>query len=112
MQPIKEHLIDQLHPHRHPLMSMKMVALIGYILDVRLTKPAVIEMKIDWESMSVFALYEGETEFEYFESIFNIDRNWYALLDYAKLTEVEAVVARSMYETKFHNSGAALELWN
>lgn len=84
-------LIEKLRPDRFSAMSGKMAAIIGYILDERLTDPAISELVVTSDG---FVLAERDGEVGANELIgeeADLNRNLLGLIEAAGLTDDEVV---------------------
>jgi hypothetical protein len=86
---VKDQLVAKLHPDRFTAMSGKMAAIVGYILDVRFTEPAISELVVTADGF-VLAQKEGEVGAnEMVGTEVDLNRNLLDLITAAGLTEAE-----------------------
>ena len=91
-------LIEKLHPHRFPNMSPKMAAIVGHILDIEVTEPAIDGLFVTSDGF-VLAQHTGDCGAnDFIGSYEQLRSNWVRLLNATyDLTPGE----RHQAETKF-----------
>ena len=82
-------LAHKLHPGRFTEMSPLMAAIVGYVLDEKLTTPQIEELAVSEAENLVYIRPEGSAGFDGIESLDDLRRNWNRLLDAAELTDDE-----------------------
>ena len=92
-------LFHKLHPSRFPRMSGFMVAVVGYVLDIRFVGPAIAEIAITSDGF-VLARAEGDTRTNFVGEYSDLIRNWNGLLVPEGLTQIERLEAQSLFACK------------
>jgi hypothetical protein len=86
---VREALIEKLRPDRFTAMSGKMAAIVGYILDERLSDPAISELVVTSDGF-VLAQTEGEVGAnDMIGEEGDLNRNLLSLIEAAGLSEEE-----------------------
>lgn len=89
-----------LHPKRFPGMSGMMAALVGHILGLKVTEPAIAELYVTSDSC-VLARHEGDIGAnDFIGSLADLERNWTGLLDAAGLTTMQRLEANAAFVLK------------
>lgn len=96
MDPIKQSLVEKLHPNRFSGMSSKMAALVGCILGEKFTDPYLIEMTVSSDGMMLARRHDDCGFNEFIGANSDFERNWTNLLNAAKLTPEEWAMADSL----------------
>jgi len=90
-------LRDKLHPGRFPGMSGRMAAIVGYLLGKEWTAPRIAELVVTSDG-HVLARHDGDCGCnDYLGLAADLERNWLALLDAARLTDDERAKADQLY---------------
>jgi hypothetical protein len=88
---------QKLNPARFPGMSPKMGAIVACILDIEVTKPVINSMIVTSDGF-VLAELKGDLGYnEFLGAESDLNRNWTALLDVAKLTLKQRALAILAY---------------
>ena len=75
-----DHIKKALHPSRFPGMSMKMAAIVGYIVENKVTSPAIAEMIVTSDGI-IMARVEGDIGCnDMLGKIEDFKRNWDKLI--------------------------------
>ena len=88
----------KLHPQRFPNMSGQMCAIVGHVLGLDVTEPAIREIVITADGF-VLARHEGDCGMNHFlGAADDLHNNWERLLDCATdLTKEERIAARVLF---------------
>ena len=90
----------KLHPSRFTAMSPKMAAIVGYIINMPLASPEIVELAITSDSF-VLARLEGDCGYnDFIGHVSDFVRNCENLLIAAELTPTEIAEWRSLYCTR------------
>ena len=95
---MNEILRKKLNPMRFPNMSMKMAAIIDFLIGTDTVKPKIISMKS--EGNIVYTMIENDCGYNQIDSMDDLSRNWYNLLDCSGLTEEERCAANFEFNRK------------
>jgi hypothetical protein len=98
--PLKNRLLEKLHPNRFPRMSGLMSAIVGHVLDAAFTQPSIAEIVVTSDGF-VLARAEGEIGANHFIGTYrDLLRNWFSLLAAAGLTTIERLEAEALFAAK------------
>jgi hypothetical protein len=90
-------LSDKLHPRRFPGMSGRMAAIVGYLLGKKWTEPGIAELAVTSDG-HVLAGHDGDCGCNHYVGLAaDLERNWLALLEAARLTDDERAEAARLY---------------
>lgn len=95
-------LVAKLSPGRFPGMSGKMAAIVGYVLGVEFTTPAIAEMYLTADGFVLARLWGDIGANGLIGSRSDLERNWRSLLDCAGLSPEERARAEYQYACKIH----------
>ena len=98
--PVRIRLRHKLNPSRFPRMTPLMAAIVGYLLDIRVGFPSIVEIAVTSDGF-VLARSEDEVGANHFIGNYgDLIRNWFTLLDLAGLTPIEQLEADALFAAK------------
>jgi hypothetical protein len=98
---------EKLHPKRFPKMSGQMAAVVAFLIDQQVTRPAIVEIVVTSDRF-VLAGVDDDVGTNHFVGTYgDLVRNWLALLAVAGLTRDERIAAETLFASKIGYFGRA-----
>jgi hypothetical protein len=105
-QPVKDRLTKKLHPSRHPTMSSRLAAVVGFIVGSSFGSPPLVEMAVTSDRI-VLVRPEGSASLVAIGRYDQILFAWLLLLDAAGLTKTERMEAACLFAKQVGYFGLA-----
>jgi len=93
---LKIQLLHKFHPYQHPQMSQVFAAIVGFVLDVHIVSPRMVDLTVSPDGF-LLARAEGEVSPVSVGRHEELVRGWSALLKGASLTTLELIEADSLF---------------
>lgn len=100
-------LVQKLHPKRFPRMSGRMAAIVAFLIDHQVARPAIANIVVTSDGF-VLAEVDDVVGTNHFVGTYgDLVRNWLALIAVAGLTKEERVMAESLFACRVGYFGRA-----
>jgi hypothetical protein len=93
-------LAEKLHPKRFPSMSGRMAAVVAFLIDQQVIRPAIVEIVVTSDGFVLAGVDDDVGTNHYIASYSDLLRNWRALIAVAGLTKHEHIEAEILFATK------------
>jgi hypothetical protein len=94
------HLAEKLHPKRFPKMSGRMAAIVAFLIDQQVARPAIVEIVVTSDGFVLAGVDDDVGTNHFIGSYSDLLRNWRALIAVAGLTKHEHIEAEILFSTK------------
>jgi hypothetical protein len=97
---ILKSVAEKLHPKRFPEMSGRMTAVVAFLIDEQVIRPAIVEIVVTSDGF-VLAGVDDDVGTNHFVGTYaDLVRNWIALLAVAGLTRDERIAVEALFASR------------